>query len=116
VQSALQTSANSLGRRRISPDFTAVIPETLNWFYAQSFTMSKPYHEMTPAERLADRIAKNREIDQRVGDKKAVPAKKKASEPAQRSSAANNVLDKFQEIKRTQGIDAASEFVLARRK
>ena len=28
--------------------------------------MSKPYSEMTPAERTLDRIAKNREIDARV--------------------------------------------------
>ena len=27
--------------------------------------MTKPYNEMSAAERLADRIAKNREIDQR---------------------------------------------------
>ncbi|MDP9169880.1 MAG: hypothetical protein M3N54_04630 [Acidobacteriota bacterium] len=79
--------------------------------------MSKPYHEMTPAERLSDRIAKNREIDQRVVDKKPLtPTKRKASEPAGRAKSANNVLDKFQEIKKAQGIDAASEFVLSRRK
>ncbi|MEP6716074.1 MAG: hypothetical protein ABJC09_10905 [Terriglobia bacterium] len=80
--------------------------------------MSKPYHEMTPAERLADRIARNREIDQRVVDKRPLtpPARKKAGEPAVRTKPASNVLDKFQEIKKTQGIDAASEFVLSRRK
>ena len=79
--------------------------------------MTKPYHEMTPAERLVDRIAKNREIDQRVSDKKPLPdSKKKTDDSSQRSKAARNVLEKFQEIKKTQGIDAASEFVLSRRK
>jgi hypothetical protein len=79
--------------------------------------MSKPYHEMTPAERLADRIAKNREIDQRVSDKKPlVESKKKPDVIAERTKSVRNVLDKFQEIKKTQGIDAASEFVLGRRK
>jgi hypothetical protein len=82
---------------------------------------------MTPTERLAARIAKNREIDQRVQDKK--PAE--AAAPAPRSAAsgtrkrgsigiqakpASNALDKFQEIKRTQGIDAASDFVHSRLK
>ena len=79
--------------------------------------MTKPYHEMTPAERLADRIAKNREIDQRVSDKKPlVQSKKKPDEIATRTRAVRNVLDKFQEIKKSEGIDAASEFVLSRRK
>ena len=79
--------------------------------------MTKPYHEMTPAERLADRIAKNREIDQRVSDRQPLlVAKKKPNEVAQRSGSARNVLEKFQEIKKAQGIDAASEFVLSRRK
>ncbi|HZL56518.1 MAG TPA: hypothetical protein VFC21_05525 [Bryobacteraceae bacterium] len=83
--------------------------------------MTKPYHEMTPAERLADRIAKNREIDQRVLDKKPAensPAGKKqrSGDIATHARPANNALDKFQEIKRTQGIDAASEFVHSRMK
>lgn len=79
--------------------------------------MSKPYHEMTPAERLTDRIAKNREIDQRVSDKKPlVQHKKKPDAIAERTKAVRNVLEKFQEIKKTEGIDAASEFVLSRRK
>jgi hypothetical protein len=74
--------------------------------------MTKPWHEMTPAERMADRIAKNREIDQRVSEKiisnvaKATPRSAGA-----RQKAAKNVLDKFQEIKRTEGVDAAAEFV-----
>jgi hypothetical protein len=72
---------------------------------------------MTPAERLADRIAKNREIDQRVSDRKPLPdPKKKPDVVAQRSRSVRNALDKFQEIKKAQGIDAASEFVLSRRK
>jgi hypothetical protein len=77
--------------------------------------MNKPYHEMTPAERLANRIAKNREIDQRVLDRK--PTENTPSGRKQRSTdvavraRANNTLDKFQEIKRTQGIDAASDYV-----
>jgi hypothetical protein len=84
---------------------------------AEGVRTTKPYHEMTPAERLADRIAKNREIDQRVNDRKPpVQHKKKSDDVAVRSRAGNNVLEKFQEIKRTEGIDAASEFVLSRRK
>jgi hypothetical protein len=78
--------------------------------------MTKPYHEMTPAERLTNRIAKNREIDQRVLEKKPTentPAgrKQRSADIAVRARPANNALDKFQEIKRTQGIDAASDFV-----
>jgi len=85
--------------------------------------MTKPYHEMTPAERLSARIAKNREIDQRVQDKK--PAETAAAAPSgtkKRGSIgihakpADNALDKFQEIQRKQGIDAASDFVLSRAK
>jgi hypothetical protein len=60
---------------------------------------------MTPAERMADRIAKNREIDHRVSQKMV------STVPGPRTKAARNVLDKFQEIKRTQGVDAAAEFV-----
>jgi hypothetical protein len=84
--------------------------------------MSKPYHEMTPAERLADRIARNRAIDQRVVEKQpAVKSQDKSSkkttiEIAARQKAVRNALDKFQEIKRTQGIDAASDYVLSRAK
>jgi hypothetical protein len=71
--------------------------------------MSKPWTEMTPAERLADRIAKNRAIDQRVSHK--LVADKKTSEISTRQKAVRNVLDRFQQIKATQGLDAASEFV-----
>jgi hypothetical protein len=72
--------------------------------------MSKTWSEMTPTERMADRIAKNREIDQRVSQK-ILSEKKQPSEITTRSKAVRNVLDKFQEIKKTQGLDAAAEFV-----
>jgi hypothetical protein len=71
--------------------------------------MSKPYSEMTDAERLADRMAKNREIDRRVRE-----AQSAASAPAEvrsRRKAAGDALVEFQRIKKEQGIDAASEFV-----
>jgi hypothetical protein len=73
--------------------------------------MGKSWSEMTPAERLADRIAKNREIDQRVSQKVLSDPKKKSGEVASRSKAVKNALDEFQQIKRTQGVDAAAEFV-----
>ena len=73
--------------------------------------MGKPWNEMTPAERMADRIAKNREIDLRVSQR-VVPEKKASA--ASRQKPARNVMDKFQEIKKTQGIDAAAEFVRKR--
>ena len=69
--------------------------------------MSKPYIQMTPAERLADRIAKNRAIDERVENKRP-------PEIATRQSAVKGALDKFQQIKNTQGIDAASDYILSR--
>ena len=61
---------------------------------------------------MADRIAKNKEIDRRVSDRKEEPrpAAKRRGESVSRP-AANNAFDRFQEIKRKQGIDAASEFV-----
>ena len=77
--------------------------------------MNKPYHEMTAAERLADRIAKNREIDQRVIETKAAD-KKKPSPVANRSKAVRSTLDEFQRIKNAQGIDAATDFVMDRKK
>ncbi len=70
---------------------------------------------MTPAERMADRIAKNREIDQRVSQKILSEPKKKTGETASRTKPVRNVLDKFQEIKKTQGMDAAAEFVRSRK-
>jgi hypothetical protein len=79
--------------------------------------MGKSWSEMTPAERMADRIAKNREIDQRVSQKILTEPKKKAAsrDAASGTKAGRNVLDKFQEIKRTQGMDAAAEFVRSRK-
>jgi hypothetical protein len=76
--------------------------------------MSKPYIQMTPDERLADRIAKNRESERR-----ALEAKNAASAPVEvrdRRKAAANALEEFQRIKREQGIDAASDFVLGKGK
>jgi hypothetical protein len=77
--------------------------------------MAKSWNEMTPAERLADRIAKNREIDRRVSEKIAseVPRGNSARKPAVRSASARTAFDRFQEIKRTEGIDA--DFVRARK-
>ena len=73
---------------------------------------------MTSAERLADRIAKNREIDKRVSER-VVPEKKSAAASAtavaSRQRAVRNALDKFQQIKVTQGVDAAAEFVRTRK-
>ncbi|HWE48941.1 MAG TPA: hypothetical protein VG273_04100 [Bryobacteraceae bacterium] len=79
----------------------------------EGVTATKPYYQMTPAERLADRIAKNREIDQRVVTHQAATNKRPA-EIASRTTAVRGVLDKFQQIKATQGIDAASEYVRSR--
>jgi hypothetical protein len=73
--------------------------------------MDKPWHEMTPAERLAARIAKNREIDRRVAETKAAAPAKTESPVAGRTRAVRDALEKFQQIKRTEGIDAASDFV-----
>jgi hypothetical protein len=64
---------------------------------------------MTAAERLADRIAKNREIDRRVSEKQSA-----ASTPAEvgaKQKAVGDALTKFQRIKKERGIDAASDFV-----
>lgn len=79
--------------------------------------MAKSWSEMTPAERLADRIAKNREIDRRVNEKIATEAPRGsgARKPAARSATARTAFDKFQEIKRTEGIDAAADYVRARK-
>jgi len=73
---------------------------------------------MTPAERLADRIAKNREIEKRVSQR-VVPEKKSAgaasSAIATRQKSVRNALDKFQQIKASEGLDAASDFVRSRK-
>jgi hypothetical protein len=76
--------------------------------------MTKPYIEMSAAERLSDRIAKNREIDRRVKENQNA-----ASTPAKvggRQKAVGNVLEDFQRIKKERGIDAASDFVRNRSK
>jgi hypothetical protein len=74
--------------------------------------MNKPWSEMTAQERLADRIAKNRAIDERVGDRMRSP---KETGTASRQKAGRNALDKFQQIKATQGLDAAADFVRDRK-
>jgi hypothetical protein len=76
--------------------------------------MTKPYSEMSAAERLADRIAKNREIDRRAKENQSA-----AGTPAEaggRQKAVGNVLEEFQRIKKERGIDAASDFVRGRSK
>ena len=81
----------------------------------ENVTAGKLYHEMTPAERLTDRIAKNRQIDQRVSTRvEDKPTRKKAEPIRLRAGAVRGALDQFQQIKRAQGIDAASDFVLSR--
>jgi hypothetical protein len=71
--------------------------------------MSKTYSEMTAAERIADRIAKNREIDRRV--KESQTAAPISTEVGGRQKAAGDALTEFQRIKKGRGIDAASDFV-----
>ncbi|HUA64165.1 MAG TPA: hypothetical protein VML19_35815 [Verrucomicrobiae bacterium] len=64
---------------------------------------------MTAAEKVADRIAKNREIDRRVKQRQSdvnTPV-----EIAQRHEAIGDTLKEFQRIKKKHGIDAASDFV-----
>jgi len=78
--------------------------------------MAKSWNEMTPAERLADRIAKNREIDRRVSEKIATEGPRSSSRKPVRSVTGRNAFDKFQEIKRTEGLDAAAEYVRTARK
>jgi len=78
--------------------------------------MNKPYNEMTPAERLADRIAKNREIDRRVKENQhaANPPAKASSASAKaggKQKSGGDALTEFQRIKKERGIDAASDFV-----
>jgi hypothetical protein len=76
--------------------------------------MTKPYSEMSAAERLADRIAKNREIDRRVKEEQS--AASTAAEVGGRQKAVGNILEEFQRIKKERGIDAASDFVRHRSK
>jgi hypothetical protein len=76
--------------------------------------MNKPYIQMTADERVADRIAKNRESDRRAQE-----AKNAASAPAEihdKRKPAANALEEFQRIKREHGIDAASDFVRSKSK
>ena len=75
--------------------------------------MTKPYHEMTPAERLAARISKNREIDERVKNAPPVEKKRRASSTAtaERPTRKDNALDRFHEIKKMHGLDAATEYL-----
>jgi hypothetical protein len=73
--------------------------------------MSKKYTEMTPAERLADRIAKNREIDQRIKEDQSAAASAPATASSRRKAASGDALAEFHRIKKERGIDAASEFV-----
>ena len=86
--------------------------------------MNKPYHLMTPAERLADRISRNRDIEQKAAEAPPKPAKttsvrtsRKAATAddaaiAARQGAVRSKLDQFQRIKNTKGIDAASDYIL----
>jgi hypothetical protein len=71
--------------------------------------MSKTYSEMTAAERLADRIAKNRGIDRRVKENQS--AARTQAEVGARQKAVGDALVDFQRIKKERGIDAASDFV-----
>lgn len=75
--------------------------------------MTKPYHEMTAAERLAVRIAKNREIEQKIQSAPVAVAKPKRRKSAEdvRTTSRNNTLDKFHEIRKLHGIDAASDYL-----
>jgi len=75
--------------------------------------MTKPYHEMTAAERLATRIAKNREINEKIQSAPVAVEKPKRRKSAadERTASKNNTLDKFHEIRKLHGIDAASEYL-----
>jgi len=75
--------------------------------------MSKPYIEMTPAERLTERIAKNREIDRRIKEEQSAASQPK--EVAAKQKAVGDALTVFHRIKKERGIDAASEFVRAKK-
>ena len=77
--------------------------------------MNKTWSEMTPAERLADRIAKNRAIDARAANVVRSPKKTASSGIESRQNAVRKSLDKFDQIKATQGLDAAVESVRNRK-
>jgi hypothetical protein len=70
---------------------------------------------MTPAERLADRIAKNRVIDARAAGTVRSAKSARSSEIESRQNAVRKALDKFEQIKATQGLDAAVESVRNRK-
>jgi hypothetical protein len=76
---------------------------------------TKLYHQMSPAEQLAERIARNRGIAERAAATVSAPDKK-PGKGSGKQKPSRTVLDQFQEIKRIQGIDAAAEFVRDRKK
>ncbi len=76
--------------------------------------MSKSYIQMTPDERLADRIAKNRESERRAQE--AQSAASAPTDVRDKRKAAADSLKEFQRIKLEQGIDAASDFVRSKSK
>jgi hypothetical protein len=100
------------GAAKRSEDYSSPLRSRLN-SNLMTTDARKPYHEMTPAERLADRIAKNRGIQERVA---AYNRSSKAAETSGGQRPVPTVLDEFQQIKRRQGIDTASEFVRGRQK
>jgi hypothetical protein len=75
--------------------------------------MSKPYFEMTPDERLAERIAKNREMERKI--KETQSAVKAPVESGSRQKSAGDALTEFHRIKKERGIDAAADFVRAKK-
>ena len=78
--------------------------------------MTKPWSEMTPGERVADRIARNRVIDKRVAETTSLRKKSaKSSEITDRQKAVRDELDTFEQIKATRGLDAAADFVRGRK-
>jgi hypothetical protein len=53
-------------------------------------------------------------MEQRIADRPAPEKKALTRSRAVRSSSPNNPLDRFQQIKRTQGLDAAAEYIRER--
>jgi hypothetical protein len=66
---------------------------------------------MTPAERLSDRIAKNREIERRIKEDQVAAGTPPAEVKSSKRKSSGDALNEFQRIKKERGIDAASEFV-----
>jgi hypothetical protein len=58
--------------------------------------MRKTYSDMIPAERLADRIAQNREIDPRAKENRSAASR---AEVGGRQKAVGDALDEFQRIR-----------------